>query len=102
MRAEVRDPSRKVNQLNKVVRNKKSITEFTRSISSTKIVQLVLMTNVKVSKEELVDGLIDRTSSNLDITTSKFVHKEEDGDQYRKKKYDTTVNEVVTQVENIK
>ena len=82
MRAEVRDPSRKVNQLNKVVRNKKSITEFTRSISSTKIVQLVLMTNVKVSKEEeLADGLIDRTSSILDITTSKFVHKEEDGDQ---------------------
>ena len=81
MRAEVRDPSRKVNQLNKVVRNKKSITEFTRSISSTKIVQLVLMTNVKVSKEEeLADGLIDRTSSTLDITTSKFVHKE-DGDQ---------------------
>ena len=82
MRAKVRDPSRKVNQLNKVVRNKKSITEFTRSISSTKIVQLVLMTNVKVSKEEeLADGLIDRTSSILDITTSKFVHKEEDGDQ---------------------
>ena len=82
MRAEVRDPSRKVNQLNKVVRNKKSITEFNRSISSTKIVQLVLMTNVKVSKEEeLADELIDRTSSILDITTSKFVHKEEDGDQ---------------------
>ena len=82
MRAEVREPSRKVNQLNKVVRNKKSITEFTRSISSTKIVQLVLMTNVKVSKEEeLADGLIDRTSSILDITTSKFVHKKEDGDQ---------------------
>ena len=35
----------------------------------------------------LVDGLIERTSSILDETEEKTVHIDE-GDQYRKKKYD--------------
>ena len=38
-----RDPTRKVNYLSKVVRDRKIITEFTRSISSTRIDQSVLV-----------------------------------------------------------
>ena len=42
--------------------------------------------NNKVSKDNaLVDGLIERTSSMLDETESKTVHKDKDGDQRKKK-----------------
>ena len=37
----------------------------------------------------LADGLIERTSSMLDEIESKTVHKDEEGDQLRKKKYGT-------------
>ena len=45
------------------------------------------MMDVKVSKDKtLTDGLIKRTLSMLDKTESKTVHKDEEGDQQRKKK----------------
>ena len=50
--------------------------EFTRSISSTRIGKPVLMIDIKVSKE-----LIKRTSSMLDETESKTMHKDREGDQ---------------------
>ena len=37
----------------------------------------------------LADGLIEGTSSMLDEIESRSVHKDKEGDQYRKKKYDT-------------
>ena len=44
------------------------------------------MMNVKVPKANSVaDGLIKRTSSMLDETVSKVVHKGKDGDRCRKK-----------------
>ena len=40
------------------------------------------MMNGKISKDKkLADGLIERTSSMLDETESKTVHKDEEGDQ---------------------
>ena len=36
----------------------------------------------------LAEGLIERTSSMLDKIASKMIHKEEEGDQQRKKKKD--------------
>ena len=48
----VRDPSRKVNHQCKVIGDRKIITEFTRSISSTRIDKPVLMMDIKVSKDK--------------------------------------------------
>ena len=52
------DPSRKVNHLSKVVR--KIITEFTRSISSTRIGKPVLMMDIKVSKDKNISRWVDQ------------------------------------------
>ena len=46
------DPSRKVNHLGKVISDRKIITEFTRSINSTRIGKPALMMDVKVSKDK--------------------------------------------------
>ena len=54
------DPSRKVNHLSKVIWDRKIITEFTRSISSTRIGKLVLMMDVKVSKDKTISRWVDR------------------------------------------
>ena len=88
MRITVWDPSSKVNHLSKVIWDSKIITEFTRSISSTRIDKSVLMTDIKVSKDKktLTDELIKRTSSMLDKIESKTVHKDEEGDWQKKKK----------------
>ena len=81
MRITVWDPSRKVNHLSKVVRDRKVITEFTRSISTTRKGYPVLTMDVSVSKDNtLVDGLIEKISSMLDEMKSKTVHKDEEGD----------------------
>ena len=56
----VRDPSRKVNHLSKVIWDRKIITEFTRSISSTRIGKPVLMMDVKVSKDKNISRWVDR------------------------------------------
>ena len=54
------------------------MTEFTRSINSTRIGKQVLMMDVKVSKDKnIADGLIEGTSSMLDEIESKTVHKAE-------------------------
>ena len=60
VRITVRDLSRKVNYLSKVVRDKKAITEFTRSISSTRICQPVLMMDIKVPKNKHISRWVDR------------------------------------------
>ena len=78
IRITVRDQSRKVNHLNKVIWDKKIITKFTRSISSTRIGEPKTKT--------LADGLIERTSSMSDEIESKIVRKDEEGDWERKKK----------------
>ena len=52
MRITVWDLSRKVNRLSIVIWDRKIITEFTRSISSTIIGKPVLMMDVKVSKDK--------------------------------------------------
>ena len=59
----------------------KIITEFTRSISSNKIGQSVLIMDVKVSKNKHIRRLlIERTSSMLDEIEPKTVHKVKEGD----------------------
>ena len=60
MRITVWDPSRKVNHLSKVIWDRKIITEFTRSISSTRIGKPVLMMDVKVSKDKHICRWADR------------------------------------------
>ena len=60
MRITVWDPSRKVNHLSKVIWDRKIITEFTRSISSTRIGKPVLMMDVKVSKDKNISRWVDR------------------------------------------
>ena len=53
------DPSRNVNHLSKFIWDRKIITEFTRSISSTRIGKPVLMMDVKVSKNKNISRWID-------------------------------------------
>ena len=60
MRITVWNPSRKVNHLGKVISDRKVITEFTRSISSTRIGKPVLMMDVKVSKDKIISRWVDR------------------------------------------
>ena len=60
MRITVWDLIRKVNYLSKVILDRKIITEFTRSISSTKIGKPVLMMDVKVSKDKNINRWVDR------------------------------------------
>ena len=60
--------------------DRKNITQFTRSISSTRIGKLVLMMDIKVSKNKTADGLIERTSSMVDEIESETVHKDVEGD----------------------
>ena len=64
--------------LTKVIEDRKSITEFTRSISTTRIGYPVLMMDFKTNT--LADGLIEKTSSMLDEIASKIVHKDKEGD----------------------
>ena len=52
--------SRQVNHLCKVTWDRKIITEFTRSISSTRIGKPVLMMDVKVSKDKNISRWVDR------------------------------------------
>ena len=59
MRVTVRDPRRNVNHLNKFVSHKKYITEFIRSISSTRISQPVVSMEVKVSKDKYISRWVD-------------------------------------------
>ena len=54
------NPSRKVNHLSKIIWDRKTITEFTRSISSTKIGEPVFMMDVKISKDKNISRWIDR------------------------------------------
>ena len=54
------NPSRKVNHLSKIIWDRKTITEFTRSISSTRIGKPVLMMDVKVSKDKNISRWVDR------------------------------------------
>ena len=63
--------------LTKVIEDRKSITEFTRSISTTRIGYPVLMMDIKTNT---ADGLIEKTSSMLDEVASKIVHKDKEGD----------------------
>ena len=51
--------SRKVNHLSKIVWDRKIITEFTRSVSSTRIGKSVLMMDVKVSKDKSISRWVD-------------------------------------------
>ena len=60
MRIIVCDPSRKVNHLSRVIWDRKIITEFTKSISSTRIGKPVLMTDVKISKDKNISRWVDR------------------------------------------
>ena len=53
MRITVWDPHRKINHLSKV------ITEFTRSISSTRTSKPVLMMDAKVSKDKNIGRWVD-------------------------------------------
>ena len=77
MRITVWDPDRKVNHLSKVVCGRKVITEFTRTITSTRIGKPVLMMDVKVPKvTKTADGLIERTQSMIDEIESKTGHKD--------------------------
>ena len=76
VRVTVRDLTRKVNYLSKVIWVRKIIAELIRSINSTWIGKINI----------LADGLIKRTSSMLYEIASKIVHKDEECDRCRKKK----------------
>ena len=81
MRITVWDPSRKVNHLSKVVPDRKVITEFTRSISTTRKGYSVLTMDVSVSKDKHISRWsIEKTSAMLNEMKSKTVHKDEEGD----------------------
>ena len=58
VRITVWGPSRKANHLSKVMWDRKLITEFTRTVSSTRIGKPVLM-DVKVSKDKHICGWVD-------------------------------------------
>ena len=60
VRVTVRNPSRKVKHLDKVIWDRKIITAFIRSISSTKIGQPVHMMNVKFSKDKYISRWVDQ------------------------------------------
>ena len=60
MRITVWDPRRKVNPLSKVILDRKIITKFTRSVSSTRIDEPVLMMDVKVSKDKNISRWVDQ------------------------------------------
>ena len=59
MRITVWDPDRKVNHLSKVVCGRKVITEFTRTITSTRIGKPVLMMDVKVPKDKNISRWVE-------------------------------------------
>ena len=54
------DPSKKVNHLGKVISDRKMITKFTRSISSTRVRKSMLIMYVKVSKCKNISRWVDR------------------------------------------
>ena len=58
-RIAVWDPSKKVNHVSKVSRDRKVITEFIRSISFTRIGKPVLMMDIKVSKDKNISRWVD-------------------------------------------
>ena len=60
VRITVWELSRKVDHLNKVTGDRKILTEFTRSISSTRIGWPVLMMDIKVSKDKHISRWVDR------------------------------------------
>ena len=60
MKITVWNPSMKVNHLSKVFCDRKIITEFTRSIRSTRIGKPVLMMDIKVSKDKSISRWVDR------------------------------------------
>ena len=66
------DPRRKADNLSKVVWDKKIIIEFTRPVSSTKVVPTALMMGIKVSKEDTdlkpVKHIIKNPQSSLGIS----------------------------------
>ena len=78
----VRDTSRKVNHLSKVIWDRKIITEFTRCINSSRIGKPVLMMNVKVSKDKHISRCIDEENLiYVRWNRIKTMHKDEEGDQ---------------------
>ena len=82
MRITVLDLSRNVNHLSKVIWDKKIITEFTSSISSTRIGKPVLMMDIKVSKNKNISRWLNRENLIiLDEIEWKTVHKDEEGDR---------------------
>ena len=60
LRVTGRDLSRKVNHLSKVIWDRKNISEFTRSISSTRIGDPVFMVDIKVSKLKHISKCVDQ------------------------------------------
>ena len=77
MRITVWNPSKKGNHLGKVIGDRKIITEFTRSISSTRIGKPVLMMDVKVSKGKIISRWVD--GENLIYVRSNRIKKRAQG-----------------------
>ena len=71
VRVNFRDPSRKVNHLNMITGDIKITTEFTSSISSTRIDYSILKMIKSPKTNKLPDGLIEKTSSMVDDIASK-------------------------------
>ena len=59
LRVTVRDLSRKINHLIKIIWERKIIRKFTRSIISTRLAQPVLIMDVKVSKDKHISRWVD-------------------------------------------
>ena len=59
LRVTVRDLSRKINHLSKIIWEKKIIRKFTRSIISTRLAQPVLIVDVEVSKDKHISRWVD-------------------------------------------
>ena len=60
MRIRFWNQSRKINHLSEVVRDRKNITEFTKSISSTRIGKLLVILDVKGTKDKHISRWVDQ------------------------------------------
>ena len=75
-RTELWEPQSGIHEETLTIWERKIMTEFTRSTSSTRIGYPVLMMELKSLKANtLADGLIKKTSSMLDETALQTVHK---------------------------
>ena len=83
LRAAVRDPSRKVNLLSKVIWDRK---KYNSSPGLSVPPEYVIQSFWWTLSQTLIDGLVEKTSSFLDEIALKAVNKDKGSDRWKKKK----------------